>query len=138
MKSLIYRLRFKSSLGRQPHTDYQMKNQSKKVASIQKTPIYTKFGIAIIVMLVSIYIFNPDILLKGTVSLVTGLVFIIISIINLIRRIEYDIVTILVGIYLLITGANTFFSLELSYIPIVTILLITPVIFLSFKSKKKK
>ena len=47
-----------------------MKNQSKKVASTQKTPIYTKFGIAIIVMLVSIYIFNPDILLKGTVSLV--------------------------------------------------------------------
>ena len=84
------------------------------------------------------HIFNPDILLKGTVSLVTGLIFIIISIINLIRRIEYDIVTILVGIYLLITGANTFFSLELSYIPIVTILLITPVIFLSFKSKKKK
>lgn len=114
-----------------------MKNKSKKVTSTQKTPIYTKVGIAIIVILVSIYIFNPDILLKGTVSLVIGLIFIIISIINLIRRIEYHIATILVGIYFLITGADTFFSLGLSYIPIVTILLMLPIMFLSFKSKKK-
>ena len=61
-------------------------------------------------------------------------VFIVINIINLFRRVEYDVVAILVGLYFLIIGADAFFSLEISYIPIITIILMIPVVILSLKS----
>lgn len=111
-----------------------MKNKSQKIILKQKIPIYTKLGLAIIVICGSINLFNPGILLEGTVTLVIGLVFIVINIINLFRRVEYDVVAILVGLYFLIIGADAFFSLEISYIPIITIILMIPVVILSLKS----
>lgn len=106
-------------------------------SSTQKMTIYTKIGLAVLVIYISIDLFNPQVFYKGFVSLVTAIFFLLINIINLFRELEYGVITMLVGIYFLVQGVDTFFSLEISYIPIISVVLMVPLIFLSCKSLKK-
>ena len=101
-------------------------------------PIYTKIGMAFLLVCGVVYLFQPDRFRDGFFYLAVGVVLLLTTMMDIIRKRHYDMVTLLVGIYFCIEGIHTFFALEIPYMSIITIVLIVPVIFLSCWSLIKK
>ena len=111
-----------------------MKKPIKNSTPPQKTPIYTKIGIAFLLVCGVVYFFQPDRFRDGFFYLAVGVVLLLTIMMNIISKRHYDIVTLLVGIYFCIEGIHTFFALEIPYRHVITIALLVPVVFLSARS----
>lgn len=111
-----------------------MKDYIKKSTSLHKVPIYTKIGVVFLTICGMVYLFKPDMFREGFFPLAVGVVLLLTSMINILRKLHYDMVTLLVGIYFCIEGIHTFFTLEIPYRHVITIVLLVPVVLLSARS----
>ena len=115
-----------------------MKKPIKNSTPPQKTPIYNKVGMAFLLVCGVVYLFQPDRFRDGFFYLAVGVVLLLIIMMNIIRKRHYDMVTLLVGIYFCLQGVHTFFAIQIPHMSIITIVLIVPVVFLSYWSLIKK
>ena len=114
--------------------DHTMKKPIKNSTPPQKTPIYTKVGMAFLLVCGVVYLFQPDRFRDGFFYLAVGVVLLLTIMMNIISKRHYDMVTLLVGIYFCLQGVHTFFALEIPYISVITIGLLVLVVLLSASS----
>ncbi|GAA0307543.1 hypothetical protein [Psychrobacter aestuarii] len=108
-----------------------MKKDIKNSTLPNKMPIYTKIGMAFLLVCGVLYLFQPAMFRDGFFSLAVGVVLLLTSMIDRVRKRHYEMVTLLVGIYFCIEGIHAFFALEIPYRHVITIALLVSVVFLS-------
>ena len=104
----------------------------------QKMPIYNKVGMAFLLVCGVVYLFQPDRFREGFFYLAVGVVLLLTIMMNIISKRHYDIVTLLVCIYFCLQGIHTFFTIQIPHMSTITIVLMIPVVFLSYWSLIKK
>lgn len=101
---------------------------------LEKPTVYGAIGLAIFLILFGIVYLLPNTFPEGFLFIVAGTLILLVNIIKSLKKIGYDGLEILFGIAFLISGLNKVFKLDISFIPVIIIVL---AIFYLFKSISK-
>ena len=107
-----------------------MQNSSSK----DKSTVYGSIGLAIFLILLGVSYLIPNALPEGFMFIVAGSIILLVNLVKSIKNMYWDVLEILFGIAFLISGLNKVLKLEISFIPIIIIVL---AVFYLFKSIKK-
>ncbi len=113
---------------------------SDKIESNDEAPKFTVYGtIGISIFLifwVATYAF-PSMFPKGSLFMVAGILVILVNIIKFLKKIEYNLPLMLLGIAILIFGLNKVFMLGISYISVFVIVFAVAWLVQSFSKLRK-
>lgn len=99
-----------------------------------KPTAYGAIGLAIFLIFFGISYLIPNIFAEGFLFIIAGILILLVNIVKSFKNIGYDGLEILFGIAFLVSGLNKVLKLEISFIPVIIIVL---AVFYLFKSINK-
>lgn len=85
--------------------------------------IYGRFGWAIFIIVAGIVLILKDVFPDGTIFMSGGIIILLVTIVKKIKGIEVEMLEVVVGIGLLINGLNNVFKLDISFFPLVLVVI---------------
>lgn len=99
-----------------------------------KPTAYGAIGLAIFLIFFGISYLIPNIFPEGFLFIIAGILILLVNIVKSFKNVGYDGLEILFGIAFLVSGLNKVLKLEISFIPVIIIVL---AVFYLFKSINK-
>ncbi|HEC0041326.1 MULTISPECIES: hypothetical protein [Acinetobacter] len=106
-------------------------------SSNDKPTVYGSIGLAVFLIFFGISYLIPNIFPEGSMFVVAGSIILLVNLIKLLKNIGWDGFEVLFGIAFLVSGLNKVLKLEVSFIPVIIIVLALFYLFKSIKELKK-
>lgn len=102
----------------------------------QVLTVYGSIGVAIFFIFVGLVYLIPDVFPEGTLYIVAGVLIVVVSILNSVKGIAYDLFNILFAIVSIVIGANKMLDFEVKFFPVILIVIGAAALFTNLKKLK--